>query len=111
MNAHSYSVASGAGLAVASTVGAFSYLKPLLLERPLVGFFGFDLAPYTGLSSIIVLVALNLVNRNTWKSKYDQEVETSNRLRGTLDDLMKKNEYYMKENAYLKSALGEHGPK
>lgn len=109
MSDHSYNVASTAGFTAASAIGVFSYLRPLLLERPLVSFLGFDLAPYTGLSSIIALVVLNLVNRNTWKSKYDQEVETSRQLRNTLDDFIKKNEYFMKENAYLKDALKDHG--
>jgi hypothetical protein len=58
----------------------------------------FGVAGYTGLSSVVAMILLNILNTSQWKSKYDNEVETSKSLRKRIDDLIARQEEDLKTN-------------
>ena len=66
---------------------------------------GFDAAPFAGLASIVALVILNLLQSRSWKSKYEQERETSSALRLTNQDMRNDKEDLIKHIHWQKSEI------
>ena len=101
--------AADLGTCVASLTGIASFLRLIVSERPLFGAIGFDVAPYAGLSSIIALLVVNILQSQSWKGRYEREVEAANQLRRSIEDIRKDKSDLINHIQWQKSKIEELG--
>lgn len=101
LNDHQISV-SKIGSWVAVGTGVVSFVAPIARSAFLsMGAMGIDVAPFAGLTSVVVVYFLSLLQSRSWKAKFEEERNTAIELRLRNSELRNDKEDLRKDVAKL----------